>query len=153
MNAFDAWIDSLGFSPSWWWLLIAAFLCLGELIIPGVFLIWVAIAAGFTAAITYFVPMSTPVQIILFAILCVVSTLSGKRWYAQTPSPSQDPLLNDKAARLLGKTVTVAEALKNGEGRVKVGDSVWSAAGPDLAVGKAAKVVAVEGNVLRVEAL
>ena len=47
--------------------------------------------------------------------------------------------------------MTVVEAITGGEGRVKVGDSVWSAVGADAEVGARVRVVAAEGTVLRVE--
>jgi len=50
-----------------------------------------------------------------------------------------------------GQTVTVVEAIAGGEGRVKVGDSVWSAVGADAEVGARVRVIASEGTVLRVE--
>lgn len=40
------------------------------------------------------------------------------------------------APLFVGETVTVVEAISNGRGRVKVGDGVWIAKGPDAAVGK-----------------
>ncbi|MFP5434632.1 MAG: NfeD family protein, partial [Alphaproteobacteria bacterium] len=52
---------------------------------------------------------------------------------------------------LIGQTVTVVEAITDGEGRVKVGDSVWSATGPDAEVGARVRVIASECTVLRVE--
>ena len=55
----------------------------------------------------------------------------GRRHYERNPVPSSDPLLNDRTARLIGQKVTVVEAIENGEGRVRVGDSVWAARGPD----------------------
>lgn len=40
-----------------------------------------------------------------------------------------------------------------GEGRVKVGDSVWTALGPDADVGARVRVIAAEGTALRVEGI
>ena len=92
-------------------------------------------------------------QIILFAILSIIATYGGRRWYANNPVASQDPLLNDRAARLIGETVTVVEAIRGGHGRVKVGDGVWSCRGADIAEGTLMRVAGVSGNELIVEAL
>ena len=64
---------------------------------------------------------------------------------------SQDPLLNDRTARLVGEIVTVVEPIDNGRGRVKVGDSVWPCRGPDAPVGSQVRVVGAEASVLKVE--
>jgi len=37
-----------GIEPQWAWLIAAAVLAVAELIVPGVFLIWLAAAAGIT---------------------------------------------------------------------------------------------------------
>ena len=59
----------------------------------------------------------------------------GRRHYARNPVASDDPLLNDRTARLIGQNVEVVTAIENGEGRVRVGDSVWSARGADAPAG------------------
>ena len=68
----------------------------------------------------------------------------------RNPVSSDDPLLNDRAARLIGETVEVVTAIENGEGRVKVGDSVWTARGPDAPAGARVEVVGAQGNCLNV---
>jgi membrane protein implicated in regulation of membrane protease activity len=64
---------------------------------------------------------------------------------------SSDPLLNDRTARLTGQIVTVIGAIENGEGRVKVGDGIWTARGPDAAAGTQVRIVGADGQCLRVE--
>ena len=51
---------------------------------------------------------------------------------------------------MIGQTVTVVEPIEHGQGRVKVGDSVWSASGPDAEVGTKMKITGAEGNRLEV---
>jgi membrane protein implicated in regulation of membrane protease activity len=75
----------------------------------------------------------------------------GRRWYAANPVDSQDPLLNDRTARLVGEIVTVVEPIDNGRGRVKVGDSVWSCRGPDAPVGSRVRITGADASVLQVE--
>ena len=45
------------------------------------------------------------------------------------------PLLNRKGDRMIGRRVTVVDAIVNGRGKVKVGDSVWLVEGSDCPVG------------------
>lgn len=143
----------LELAAHWWWLIVAVLLAVGEIVIPGIFLIWVAIAAALTALVAFVLPIGFAPQVILFAILSVAATYSGRRWYADNPVPSQDPLLNDRAARLIGKTVTIAEPIRHGSGRVKVGDGVWPATGPDMDQGASARVTGVRDGTLVVEPL
>ncbi|AUW58880.1 hypothetical protein C1T17_13065 [Sphingobium sp. SCG-1] len=145
--------DLQGMEPYWVWLILAVLFGIGEIVLPGVFLLWIAIAAALTGGITVLVGISVPVQVIVFAVLCLVATYAGRRWYTNNPVESQDPLLNDRAARLIGETVMIVEAIEGGEGRVKVGDGVWTAHGPDAEVGQRMRVIGVDGTVLRVDSL
>lgn len=135
----------------WGWLVFAALLGIAEVMIPGVFLIWIAIAAAITGLVALALPIALPLQFLLFAALSIAAVYAGRRWYVDHPVASADPLLNDRTARLIGQTVTVVEAIAGGEGRVKVGDSVWTATGPDADVGARVRVVGADGTTLRVE--
>jgi inner membrane protein len=142
-----------GIEPHWIWLIAAAVLGIAELLMPGVFLIWLAAAAAVTgfAALLFGIPLAF--QFALFALLAMAAVYLGRRWYTNNPVESSDPLLNDRAARLVGETVTVVSAIEDGHGRVKVGDSIWSVRGPDAGVGAKVRVVGAEGTCLKVEPL
>ena len=56
----------------WGWLVFAALLAMGEVVIPGVFLIWVALAAALTGLVALAFPVSIPLQLLLFAGLCLL---------------------------------------------------------------------------------
>jgi len=60
-------------------------------------------------------------------------------------------LLNDRIARHVGETVEVVTAIRDGNGRVKLGDSVWIAKGPDADVGSRVRVTGADGTCLVVE--
>ena len=136
----------------WWWLILAVLLGIGEIITPGIFLIWVAIAAAATGLLTLATGISAAFQITIFAGLCLIATWGGRKWYRDNPVTSQDPLLNDRAARLVGEVLTLVEPIVDGHGRAKVGDSVWSCRGPDAPAGARVRVVGADGSVLKVEA-
>ena len=137
--------------PQWWWLLAAALLALVELVAPGIFSVWIAAAAALTGAAVLAFDLPVAFQLALFALLSIAAVAAGRRWYERNPVDSSDPMLNDRTARLVGQTVTVATAIRGGEGRVRVGDSVWSARGPDADEGARVRVTGAEGACLRVE--
>ena len=65
----------------------------------------------------------------------------------------EHPTLNKRMAGTLGKRGVVSDDFTGGIGRVKLGDTVWSAQsvdGANLAGGSAVIVEATEGNVLKV---
>lgn len=136
-----------------WWLALALVLGIAELLVPGVFLVFVAIAAAITGAIAFAVPdVPLVTQLGAFAVWSVVAVLIGRRWYVDHPVAG-DPRLNDPTARMIGRTVTVETDFAHGRGRVRVGDGAWPARGPDLPAGAEARVTAVDGGVLVVEPL
>lgn len=134
----------------WWWLLAAAILGILEVLVPGIFLVWMGVAAGITGIVVAFVPMPLAYQLALFALLAFAAVYGGRRYYDRNPVPSSDPLLNDRASRLIGQTVTVVAAIENGAGRVKVGDGVWNARGPDAEIGSQVVVTGADGTCLSV---
>ena len=140
-----------GLEAHWWWLLAAALLALVELMAPGIFSIWIAAAAAATGLAVMALPLPLAFQLALFALLSMAAVYAGRRWYERNPVTSADPRLNDRTSRLIGTSVTVVAAIRGGEGRVRVGDGVWAARGPDAEEGARVRVVAAEGTCLRVE--
>lgn len=144
------WFESAGV----WWLLAAILLAITELVVPGVYLVFFAVAAAATGGITLFFPeLPFGGQLAGFAAWSLVAVLLGKRWYGDFPVATSDPLLNDRVARLIGETVTVVEAIDGGSGRVRVGDGEWPAHGPDSPVGARVRIVGGNGAMLTVEPL
>lgn len=134
------------------WLIVAALLAICELMIPGVYLTFVAFGAAATGVLALLFPELGAIgQFISFAAWSTVAVLVGKRWYGANPVPSADPDLNNRAARMIGQSVTVVEPITGGSGRVRVGDGEWPAEGPDLLAGAKARIVAVRGGVVVVE--
>jgi membrane protein implicated in regulation of membrane protease activity len=144
----DGWFDHLG----GWWLILAVVLGITELLLPGVFLIFLAAAAAITGVLVLiFSDMPIAAQLLGFAAWSVVAVLLGRRFYRDYPIETADPLLNDRAARLIGEIVTVTQTIEDGRGRVKVADGEWPALGSDAAVGARVRVVGSDGTSLRVE--
>ena len=138
--------------PGWLWTIGGLLLLIAEIIAPGFFLIFVGAAAIATGIFTLLFDLGLAPQLILFVIYSVVAVLIGKRWYAQPHDGDQDHSLNDPARRMVGRVVTVVEAVDAHAGRVRVGDSEWSARGGPAASGERVRVTGVDGNCLTVEA-
>jgi membrane protein implicated in regulation of membrane protease activity len=135
----------------WLWLIAAAVLGIAELVVPGVYLIWIGLAALITGLAALLLPLPVAAQFGLFAVTAFAAVYAGRRYLKENPIVSDDPKLNDRSARLVGSIVTAVEAVDSAHGRVKVGDSVWSARGADAAVGDRLRVTGSDGNVLLVE--
>jgi membrane protein implicated in regulation of membrane protease activity len=143
----------MAIAPQWWWLLAGLLLATAEVIAPGFFLIWIGAAALLTGLATLLLGLGHAGQFGLFAVGAVVALYAGRRWLRLHPIASSDPLLNDRAARLIGRTVTATEPITESGGRVRVGDGIWSALGPPAPAGSQLRVTGVEGATLRVTLL
>lgn len=142
-------LGSLLLSP-WSWLSLAALAGALELLIPGVYLIWVALAAFLTALTAAILNLTLDGVLTIFAMWVVVALLAAQRWNPSRRGRTDDPLLNRRGARVVGMRVEVTEAIENGRGRVRLGDSDWTAEGPDAPVGREMQVTAASGSVLTV---
>jgi membrane protein implicated in regulation of membrane protease activity len=143
------WLDTI--STHWFWLSLGLLLGVAEMVAPGFFLMWLGLAALIVGGLDYFLPITVAYQVAMFAILSVLTVFAGKKFLQKNPIETEDANLNDRGARLTGEIVTVVEAITNGHGRVKVGDSVWSARGVDAAIGSRVRVTGADGAVLLVE--
>jgi inner membrane protein len=144
------WLAEL--QQHWFWLSLGFILGAVEMIAPGFFLMWLGLAAIIVGVLTWLLPgMIIPMQVALFAVLSVLTVYAGKKFLKDNPIESDDPNLNNRGARLTGEIVTVIEAISDGHGRVKVGDTDWNARGADAAVGAKVRVTGADGAVLLVE--
>lgn len=135
----------------WFWLILG-FLLLGlEVLIPGTFMLWFGVAAVVTGGLVLAIPMGVQAQIIIFSIASVISVFIGRYLYSSSSSTSENPLLHKRGQQLIGQSFKVTQAIENGKGKVKVGDSEWIVRGEDAEVGTIVKVVALDGNSLIVE--
>jgi membrane protein implicated in regulation of membrane protease activity len=141
-----------GIEPGWLWLIGGVLLLIAEVIAPGFFLVFVGAAAIATGLFALLFGLGLPLQLALFAIYTLLAVLVGRRFYANTADQvSADPLLNDRAGRLVGKVVTVVSPVDEHNGRVRVGDSEWSARGGPAAAGERVRITGIDGNCLTVE--
>ena len=145
------WLE--GLSAHWVWLTLGLILAGLEMLLPGVYLIWLALAAIATGVLTLAFDLSLPLQVIDFVFLSLIIAFSAKRFLGERPIESTDPLMNRRGARLVGETALVVQAIEHGSGRVKLGDSEWLARGPNVAAGERVRVSGSEGAILLVEPL
>ena len=84
-------------------------------------------------------------------MLSVISIFVTRRWLRHTPIESDQPLLNQRGARYVGRQFSLSEAIINGQGKIKVEDSIWKVHGKDLPEGAQVRVTGVDGTILMVE--
>ena len=136
-----------------WWLLALVLIAV-EIILPGYFMLWIGIAAGIMGVVTFLMPTLPPLsQAIVFGLLAIASCSIYWRFIRPLAELRNDqPLLNRRAAKLVGQHFVLSEPIVNGRGKVRVGDGSWLAEGPDLPAGSEVEVVETNGTALKVRA-
>jgi len=139
----------------WNWMVLGFALLALEIVVPGVFLLWIGIAAILTGALSLqlwgWESWIWQVQVLVFLALSLISAVAGKKIMGATQSESDEPLLNRRSEQLVGRTAVLAEPIAEGVGRVHLGDTIWRVSGPDLPAGTRVRVVAARGGDLVVE--
>lgn len=148
-------VELLGNLGPWSWWLVGFVLLAAELAAPGVFLIWIGLAALVVGAASLLlwdeVFWHWQLQLIVFAVLSLAITLIGRKVYGGTDKNSDQPLLNRRGDSLVGRTATLTEPIREGRGRIRLDDSWWSVSGPDLPAGMRVRVAHWSGTELIVE--
>ena len=83
--------------------------------------------------------------------MLVADVLIDFVWAHPSVSKSDQPDLNRRADQLIGRVLLLEEAIEAGRGKVRVGDTLWLAEGPDLPAGTRVKVTGVRRDALLVE--
>ena len=99
------------------WAALAVTLFAAEALAPGAFMLWMGIAAAAVFRTVWAIDgMSVLLQVILFVVLSFVSIQVYRTWFRQRARPSDQPLLNRRAEQLVGRVVTLEQAISAGVG-------------------------------------
>ncbi|HEY3847924.1 MAG TPA: NfeD family protein [Acetobacteraceae bacterium] len=127
------------------WLIAGLALLMLEVLAPGVFMMWLGLAACGTGLVTLSLGIGFELQVVTCGVLAAISLVVGLR-LRRHPAP-----MHTQQAGLAGRTAT-ALVFRGREGRVRVGDSDWAArvAGdvPQPDPGARLRVEGVDGTVL-----
>ena len=135
----------------WFWWIVAGALLLLELMTPGVFAMWLALAAASVGITDYFVDLSWQHELLAFAGFSLVYVYLARPWYSKgTLQNSDQPNLNQRIYAFVGKSFVLSEPIVNGQGKLDIEGTRWDVLGPNLAKGATVRVTAVEGMKLRV---
>jgi membrane protein implicated in regulation of membrane protease activity len=118
---------------------------------PGAVAIWFAASAFVTGAVLLVVPIPWQLQLVLFGALGVLAIFLWRRYRPENNETSDQPGLNQRGVKYVGQVFQLFEPVKDGTGKIRVGDGVWLVGGAAAPAGASVRVVGVEGAVLRVE--
>ncbi len=135
----------------WNWFILGLILLGIELAFPGAVFIWLGVAALLTGAIALTGTTTWQVDIVIFAALSVVLLLLGRKYFRRGPDVGRTENLNKRGSEYIGNTYELAEDMKNGNGRLYIGDTFWRIRGETAKAGTRIRVIGTSGPVLLVE--
>jgi hypothetical protein len=144
--------ELVSLSGGWFWFILAGLLLIGELLSPGVFLMWLAAAAAITGVLDLAFGLSWTAEILVFAAASLLLVLSSWKYVTQGWNPSSDqPYLNQRHGAYVGRVFVLEQPIVNGAGKLRIEDALWDVDGPDLPKGSRVKVTGINGLRLTAE--
>ncbi len=135
-------------SMALFWLILAVFFLIIELMTVTLVSVWFIPGALVTALIAL-VWDNIPAQIVLFVVMSVVSLVLFNKFYRGKLKKKQDTV--DADHRLIGRSASAAEPITSEGGKVLVGDIYWRAVNEDdstIESGAVVEIKSVEGTTL-----
>lgn len=136
---------------TWNWLIVGVVLMAIETFAPGVFMLWLGLAALIVGLLSFGIAWSWQAQIIAFAALSIAMVPLWRYYSGRNAKATDKPFLNKRAEGLIGRVFTLEKPIVDGVGTVKIDDTVWRVSGPDAPAGSRVKIVHADGASLRVE--
>ncbi len=136
----------------WYWWGLAFILLILEMLTPGFFFMWLAVSGFVTGFLVWLFPViGLNLQVLLFSVFSVLA-ITGWRFYGKKLSLETDqPLLNKRGAQYIGRVFSLYAPIENGQGKIKVDDTIWKVHGEDCDIHTKVKVTGVKGTVFEVE--
>lgn len=138
----------------WYWLILGVLFFALEIFVPGAIFMWFGFGALVTGSLLFLFPeMGQGLQVLIFAIFSGASIIAWRKsaFFREESTPSDSPDLNNRLNAHIGKEYVLTEAIENGRGTVKVGDSTWRVEGEDMPVDTFVRVKAINGIIFVVE--
>jgi hypothetical protein len=137
----------------WHWLIFGVLLMALEVVAPAMVVMWFgfgAIVAGI--ALWLFPELPQGGQILIFALVSLVSVFAWRKSrFREENITSDTPDLNNRLYSHIGKEYVLTEAIINGRGSIRVGDTAWRVHGADTPSGTRVRVTGVDGVIFTVE--
>jgi membrane protein implicated in regulation of membrane protease activity len=143
-----AYLTSLGV---WNWFIVAALLFVVEVIAPGAFMLWLGLSALLVGVISLTIDWSWQAQCVAFVVFAAALFPLWRRFQHVAKAPSDQPLLNQRTQTYVGRVFTLDKPIVDGNGTIRIDDTVWRVRGNDCDAGRHVKVARADGAMLFVE--
>jgi len=134
----------------WDWFIAGGVLLVLEVLAPGVFMLWLGLAAILVGALSLVISWPWQAQFVAFAAFSIAAIPLWRR-LARDVGKSDQPFLNRRTDAYVGRVFTLERPIVDGTGTIGIDDTVWRVSGPDTPAGSRVKVIRADGAALHVE--
>lgn len=145
-------IEQLESLSYWHWIILALILLGGEALGAAGFMIGISLSAICIAGLMAIgIVNDWQIQFLLFALLSVVASVVFWTFFRNQAANDDAGMINDRAAQLIGRKLTLQQDIDHGQGKLQIGDTFWKvSAEQDLKSGALIEVYGTEGMVLHI---
>jgi membrane protein implicated in regulation of membrane protease activity len=137
----------------WHWLIFGVLLMALEVLAPAMVLMWFGFGAIVTGITLWLFPgLGFAGQILMFALVSLVSVFGWRKSHFREENIRSDtPDLNNRLLSHIGKEYVLTDAIINGRGTIRVGDTAWRVqSDDDMPAGARVRVTGVDGVIFTV---
>lgn len=139
-------------NSSVYWLLFGLFSVCLEVLVPGVSLLSIGLAAILTGLLCSFFILSIQLQFLAFAFSSIILTIACKKWVVKVRKKNLNLKLNDHTKKWVGYEFYTDCPIEKKPVRMPVSGSYWTIEGPSLPANTKVTVKkVVDSHTLQVE--
>ena len=136
----------------WHWWAIAAFLGALDMLAQRGYFLWLGVAALIVGLMVFVLPdLSWQGQVGAFAVLAVAVLVVARQVIRRGGGDGANGIFGSQGRPCVGQGIVLESPITNGRGRAFVDDILWTVLGEDLPAGTRVTVVAIDGDLLKVE--
>ena len=134
------------FDWTWGWIIAGAVIAALEILLPGVFLMWIGLGAfAVGVVLTRYPGLPLAWQMLVFAVSMISSLGIGFWIQRRSGRGKQSRFLNRELKAMIGQSYIAIAPFSVGHGRIKVQDSSYAAVSDEeIRAGDVVEVVAIE---------
>lgn len=142
--------DQLSSLGVWNWFILAGVLLALEILVPGTFMLWLGLSAVVVGVVSLLIAWPWQLQLVTFAVLSIGSLMVWRRMSPKVDEIRAQPFLNRRAEGFVGRVFTLEKPIVDGNGTVRIDDTIWQVRGPDSPSGVRVRVTDADGAMLMV---
>lgn len=152
IELFLTFIDWVHNNISWQEWFIIGMVCIAlEIFVPGLFFLWIGLAAIFVSLSSYFLDISPETALLMFSICAICWSYLGYVLIKKKSKPNVNETLNKRSEQLVGYEFVLANDIIDGKGRETIQGVSWIIISDNYKHGTRVRVTSIDGNYVYIQ--